>query len=68
MALNNVDAVIKTIKESIDKQVATDNLVNKFNFTIIQANAILEMRLQRLTGLEIEKNKRRISKSKRANC
>ncbi|MDD4211155.1 MAG: DNA gyrase subunit A [Clostridia bacterium] len=55
LALNNVDAVIKTIKESIDKQVATDNLVNKFNFTIIQANAILEMRLQRLTGLEIEK-------------
>jgi DNA gyrase subunit A len=55
IALNDVDAVIKTIKESLDKQTAIENLVAKFNFSEIQSNAILEMRLQRLTGLEIEK-------------
>jgi len=57
IALNDVDEVIKTIKESIDKQEAILNLTSKFNFTEVQANAILEMRLQRLTGLEIEKLK-----------
>ena len=57
LALNDVDAVIKTIKQSIDKQTAIQNLISGFNFTQIQANAILEMRLQRLTGLEIEKLK-----------
>ena len=61
IALNDVDAVIKTIKESIDKQEAVLNLTSKFNFTEVQANAILEMRLQRLTGLEIEKLKEELA-------
>ena len=55
IALDNIDEVIATIKASKDKQVATTNLMQKFALTEIQANAILDMRLQRLTGLEIEK-------------
>ncbi|MGD9901488.1 MAG: DNA gyrase subunit A [Spirochaetales bacterium] len=61
VALNDVDEVIKTIKQSPDKQTAIDNLISKFNFTEAQANAILDMKLQRLTGLEIEKLKEELS-------
>jgi|AntRauTorcE11897_2_1112592.scaffolds.fasta_scaffold00016_104 DNA gyrase subunit A len=57
IALNDVDEVIKCIKKSIDKAKAIENLTSQFNFTTNQANAILEMRLQRLTGLEIDKLK-----------
>jgi DNA gyrase subunit A len=64
LALNDVDEVIKTIKQSLDKQIAIDNLIEKFNFTQPQANAILEMRLQRLTGLEIEKIKEELASLK----
>ena len=55
IALHNVDDVIHTIKSSKDKQEALVNLMSKFGLTEIQANAILEMKLQRLTNLEVEK-------------
>jgi len=55
IALDNIDAVIKTIKESKDPKIASDNLQERFELSEIQAKAILEMRLQRLTGLEREK-------------
>ena len=55
IALNNIDEVIKTIKESTDPKTASANLQERFNLSEIQAKAILEMRLQRLTGLERDK-------------
>jgi DNA gyrase subunit A len=55
IALDNIDAVIKTIKESKDTQTANLNLQQRFGLSEIQAKAILEMRLQRLTGLERDK-------------
>lgn len=54
-ALDNIDAVIATIKASKEAAAAKVALVEKFAFTEIQAQAILEMRLQRLTGLERQK-------------
>lgn len=54
-ALDNIDAVIATIKASPDGAVAISNLMDKFAFSDRQAKAILEMRLQRLTGLERDK-------------
>ncbi|MBN1326254.1 DNA gyrase subunit A [Candidatus Falkowbacteria bacterium] len=54
-ALNNIDAVISTIKKSRDKDEARVNLMKKFKFTEIQATAILEMRLQQLANLERQK-------------
>ncbi len=54
-ALDNIDAVIKTIKESKTKEDAHANLIKKFKFTEIQADAILQMRLQTLAGLERKK-------------
>ena len=53
IALENIDAVIKTIRSSYDN--AKINLMNEFNLTDIQAQAILDMRLARLQGLEKEK-------------
>jgi DNA gyrase subunit A len=55
IALDNIDAVIKTIKESKDTPTASINLQQRFGLSEIQAKAILEMRLQRLTGLERDK-------------
>ena len=54
-ALDHIDAVIKTIKSSKDRQTAFYNLMKKFKFTERQANAILEMKLQTLAGLERQK-------------
>ena len=51
-AINNIDTVIKIIKSSKDKQVARVNLIKKFKFTDRQVEAILEMKLQTLAGLE----------------
>ncbi len=51
-AIDKIDAVIKTIKSSKNKKVAHFNLVKKFKFTVEQATAILEMKLQTLAGLE----------------
>lgn len=55
IALDNIDEVIKTIKESSDTPTAKNNLMVRFNLSEIQAKAILDMRLQRLTGLERKK-------------
>ncbi len=55
LALANIDEVIKIIKESADKFVAIAKLTETFELDEKQANAILEMRLQRLTSLEVEK-------------
>lgn len=53
-AINILDEVIATIRSSKSKSNAEENLVNKFGFTNIQAQAILELMLYRLTGLEIQ--------------
>ncbi len=55
IALDNIDAVIETIKKSRDVETAKHNLMRKFKLSEIQAKAILDMRLQRLTGLERKK-------------
>ncbi|MFH0921355.1 MAG: DNA gyrase subunit A [Fibrobacterota bacterium] len=55
IALDNIDAVIELIKKSKDTDSARQGLMSTFKLSEIQANAILEMRLQRLTGLEREK-------------
>jgi DNA gyrase subunit A len=55
IALDNLDEVIKTIRASKNPQEANDQLRKKFALTDIQAKAILDMRLQKLTGLEREK-------------
>jgi DNA gyrase subunit A len=52
IALNNIDAIIKVIKASKNPAEASVQLCAKFSLSEIQAKAILEMRLQRLTGLE----------------
>lgn len=55
IALDNLDEVISLIRSSRDADVAKAGLIEKFDLSEIQAKAILEMRLQRLTGLEREK-------------
>ncbi|MBR2614071.1 MAG: DNA gyrase subunit A [Clostridia bacterium] len=55
IALSNIDEVIEVIRSSKDKYEALDKLMNAFELSDKQANAILEMRLQRLTSLEVEK-------------
>src|SRR5689334_14347724 len=52
IALSNLDAVIKTIRESQDADVAKENLVKRFKLSEIQAQAILDMQLRRLAALE----------------
>ncbi len=54
-ALDHIDEVIKTIKQSPTREEAFANLMKKFKFSDRQANAILEMRLQSLAGLERQK-------------
>lgn len=54
-ALEYIDEIIAIIKASINVETAKNNLIKRFGFTNIQAQAILDMRLQRLTGLEREK-------------
>jgi DNA gyrase subunit A len=55
IALNNIDAVVALIKASKNPQEAAEGLCRKFGLTDVQAKAILDMRLQRLTGLERNK-------------
>ena len=55
IALDNIDAIIKLIKASKDVETAKTGLMKNFKLSEIQAKAILEMRLQRLTGLERKK-------------
>jgi len=54
-ALDNIDEIIKIIRGSENSEIAKSLLESKFEFTEIQSRAILDMRLQRLTGLEREK-------------
>ncbi|MBP5779222.1 MAG: DNA gyrase subunit A, partial [Campylobacter sp.] len=55
IALDNIDEVIELIKNSADTAAARDGLMSKFGLSELQANAILDMRLSKLTGLEREK-------------
>lgn len=55
IALDNIDAIIELIKKSADSAEAKAGLVEKFGLSELQAGAILDMRLNRLTGLEREK-------------
>ncbi len=55
IALDNIDEVIKVIRASKDTPEAKESLVERFGLSIVQASAILDMKLQRLTGLERDK-------------
>ena len=55
IAIDNLDAVIKLIRSSRTVEIARQGLMNNFQLSEIQAKAILDMRLQKLTGLEREK-------------
>ncbi len=55
IAVDNIDEVIRIIRASGDDSEARESLMGRFDLSEIQARAILEMRLRRLTGLEIEK-------------
>ena len=54
-ALKHIDKIIETIKKSATREDAQTNLIKKFKLSDRQANAILEMQLQRLAGLERKK-------------
>ena len=55
IALKNIDKIVETIKKSKDPLTARQSLMDGFGLTEIQSQAILDMRLQRLTGLETDK-------------
>ena len=55
IALDNLDAVIALIRKAADPETARSGLMEKFGLSQVQAQAILDMRLQRLTGLERDK-------------
>lgn len=55
IALDNIDAVVETIRKSADAATAKSALISKFSLSELQSQAILDMRLQRLTGLERQK-------------
>ncbi len=55
IAVDNIDAVIKTIRESKDQEEAKKNLISRFKLSDIQATAILDMQLRRLAALERQK-------------
>ncbi|MBN1279795.1 MAG: DNA gyrase subunit A [Chlorobiaceae bacterium] len=55
ICLDNLDEVITTIRESPDTSTAQERLIERFGLSEIQSKAILEMRLQRLTGMERKK-------------
>lgn len=55
IAIDNIDEIIEIIKKSKDPDTAKERLIKRFKLSEIQAKAILEMRLQRLTGLERQK-------------
>jgi len=57
IALNNLDAIIKLIRSSRTPEDARNGLMSNFELTEIQSKAILDLRLQKLTGLEIDKIK-----------
>ena len=55
IALDNIDDIIKIIRGSKDPAQAKEGLMNSFNLSELQSQAILDMRLQKLTGLEVDK-------------
>ncbi|MBI4126983.1 MAG: DNA gyrase subunit A, partial [Deltaproteobacteria bacterium] len=55
IAVENIDAIVTLIKKSKEPETARQNLMKMYDLTLIQAQAILDLRLQRLTGLEREK-------------
>ena len=55
VALDNIDEVISIIRGSKNPTMAKEGLMNSFNLSDVQSQAILDMRLQRLTGLEVDK-------------
>ena len=55
IALDNIDAIVTLIKRSAGPPEAKEGLIRRFRLTDVQAQAILDMRLQRLTGLERKK-------------
>jgi DNA gyrase subunit A len=55
IALDNIDEVIRIIRESPSTEVARESLMTRFTLSVLQANAILDMRLRTLTGLERQK-------------
>jgi DNA gyrase subunit A len=55
IALDHLDEVIALIRNSANPEIAKDGLITQFGMTEIQAKAVLELRLQRLTGMEIDK-------------
>jgi len=57
IAIDNLDEVIRIIRESVSPEIAKDELMGKFNLSEIQSRAILDMRLRTLTGLERDKLK-----------
>src|SRR3712207_759118 len=62
-AINIMDEIIKIIRSSKSKKNARENLMNNFDFTQIQADAILELMLYRLTGLEIKAFEKEIGRA-----
>ncbi|SFV71697.1 DNA gyrase subunit A [hydrothermal vent metagenome] len=55
IAVDNIDEVIRIIRQSENTEIARSSLIEKFSLSELQANAILEMKLRRLTGLERDK-------------
>jgi len=55
IALDNIDEMIEIIRASADSETARGRLIERFGLTVVQAKAILDMRLARLTGLERDK-------------
>jgi DNA gyrase subunit A len=55
IALDHIDEIIELIKRAADRDIAREQMMQRFGFSELQAKAILEMQLQRLTGLERQK-------------
>lgn len=64
IALRNIDEVIKIIRQSKEVEEAKNRLMKRFNLSEIQAKAILDMRLQKLTGMEIESVEKEYNETK----
>lgn len=65
IALNNIDPIVKGIKESKTVEIARNFLITKYKLSEIQANAILDMKLQKITSLETEKIKEEFQEIKK---
>ncbi len=63
ICLDNLDEVIATIRQSPDASIAKERLMEKFGLSEAQSKAVLEMRLQRLTGMEREKIEKEYSET-----